>query len=95
MEFDARQVARVASLARIALSPEEAARHAAELSSILDFVAQLDTADTAGVEPLAHPLDLPARLRADVVSEADQRDSFLAIAPAAAEGHYLVPKVIE
>jgi aspartyl-tRNA(Asn)/glutamyl-tRNA(Gln) amidotransferase subunit C len=95
MELDARQVAHVARLARIALSPEETTRYAADLSSILDFVARLDGVDTAGVEPLAHPLDLPARLREDVVSEADQRDLFLTVAPAAAEGLYRVPKVIE
>jgi aspartyl-tRNA(Asn)/glutamyl-tRNA(Gln) amidotransferase subunit C len=95
MELDAQQVTRVATLARIALSAEEAANYASDLSSILDFVAQLDAADTEGVEPLAHPLDLPARLRPDEVSEADQRETFQAIAPAASEGHYLVPKVIE
>jgi len=95
MELDARQVAHVATLARIALTPEELPRYAAELTSILDFVARLEGADTEGVEPLAHPLDLPARLRADEVSEPDHRESFQAIAPAAAEGLYLVPKVIE
>ena len=51
--------------------------------------------DTTGIEPLAHPLETTQRLRADVVTERNQRDAYQAIAPAVEEGLYLVPRVIE
>ena len=50
---------------------------------------------TTGVEPMAHPLDLSQRLRADAVTETDARAEFQAIAPQTADGLYLVPRVIE
>ena len=55
----------------------------------------MDEIDTSAVEPLAHPLDLTARLRPDVVTESDQRELFQTIAPQVERGLYLVPKVIE
>ena len=51
--------------------------------------------DTSGIEPMSHPQESAARLREDVVTEADQRAAFQAIAPQAEGGLYLVPKVIE
>ena len=66
------------------------------LSSILDFVGELDRADTAGVEPMAHPLPGQAqRLRRDVVTEQDHHERYQANAPQVEAGLYLVPKVIE
>jgi len=59
------------------------------------FVEQLDSTDTGGVTPMAHPLDAVQRLRADEVTETDQRERFQAIAPAVEDGLYLVPKVID
>jgi aspartyl-tRNA(Asn)/glutamyl-tRNA(Gln) amidotransferase subunit C len=55
----------------------------------------MNTIDTSGIEPLAHPMDIRARLRADEVTETDQRAHFQQNAPATEDGHYLVPKVIE
>ncbi|MCB1866606.1 MAG: Asp-tRNA(Asn)/Glu-tRNA(Gln) amidotransferase subunit GatC [Chromatiales bacterium] len=89
------EVARIAHLARLALAPEEAAHSAGELSRILDLVDQMEATDTRHVEPMAHPLDLAQRLRADEVSETDQRGRFQAIAPAVEDGLYLVPRVVE
>ena len=51
--------------------------------------------DTHGVAPLAHPLELKQTLRADAVTETDQREKFQAIAPQADAGLYLVPRVVE
>lgn len=95
MQLTEQEVQGVAKLARLALPTDEATRLASDLSSILGFVEQLEAATTAAIEPLAHPLELTARLRADVVTEPDQRDRFLGLAPAADAGMYLVPKVIE
>ena len=86
---------RLAELARIELTAEHAAAFRADLERVLALVDRLQAVDTSGVEPMSHPLDLPQRLREDAVTEPDQRDVLLALAPAAENGLYLVPKVIE
>lgn len=86
----------IARLARLAISEQDIPRYADNLSRILDFVAQLDQADTSHVAPMAHPLSsLTQRLRDDVVTETSQRDLFQENAPQVDAGLYLVPKVIE
>ena len=95
MSISSDEVRKVAHLARIQVSADQLTSYAAELSTILELVAQLDGADTAQVLPLAHPIDASQRLRADAVAETDQRRRFQAIAPAVQDGLYLVPKVIE
>lgn len=95
MSLNSKEVGAVAHLARLSLTDEEATRYARELSAILELVGELSRVDTSNVEPMAHPLGMTQRLRADVVSEPDQRDAFLAIAPATDEGLFLVPRVIE
>ncbi|SEP93775.1 aspartyl/glutamyl-tRNA(Asn/Gln) amidotransferase subunit C [Solimonas aquatica] len=88
-------IRQVAHLARLELKPEQVAHYSQQLSDIMTLVDQLSSVDTAGVEPMAHPLDMHQRLRSDVVSEPDQREQFQAIAPEVDNGLYLVPKVIE
>lgn len=95
MSLSSENVKQVAHLARLELPAERIAAYTAQLSSILDLVGQLSRADTAGVEPMAHPLDMHQRLRPDAVTEADRREAFQAIAPETEGGLYLVPKVIE
>ena len=95
MSLDAEQVRRVAALARLAVSEQDLSAYASELSQILDMVDQLTQADTAQVEPMAHPLNMVQRLRADAVSETDQRERFQQAAVATERGHYRVPRVIE
>ena len=95
MSLGSDEVVRIAHLARLALEPEAVEGYARDLSSILAFVEQLDAADTNGITPMAHPQDASQRLRADEVSERNQRDRFQALAPQAEAGLYLVPKVIE
>lgn len=95
MSLDKTTVEQIARLARLSVGPEEVAGYQAELGQILDLVNQLEAAATASVEPLAHPLDLSARLRPDEVTETDQRDTFQSQAPAVESGYYLVPKVID
>jgi aspartyl-tRNA(Asn)/glutamyl-tRNA(Gln) amidotransferase subunit C len=95
MPLDRQQVQRIAHLARLEISEREADAYVAALSRILGLVEQMNAVDTTGVAPMAHPMDGGLRLRADAVTEADQRDRFLQLAPAAEAGLYLVPKVIE
>lgn len=85
----------IAHLARLEIREADISAYADNLSRILDFVKQLEAADCEGVTPMAHPLDMSQRLRADEVSETDQRDRYQENAPQVDAGLYLVPKVIE
>ena len=89
------QVTRIAHLARLELSPADAAAMQHEMSAILAMVDQMAAVDTAGVEPMAHPQEAAQRLRDDAVTEPDRREAFQEIAPATHEGLYVVPQVIE
>jgi aspartyl-tRNA(Asn)/glutamyl-tRNA(Gln) amidotransferase subunit C len=92
-------VKRIAHLARLELADAEAAHTLAQLNEIFGLVEQMQAVDTAGIEPLAHPIEqienVALRLREDVVSETVQRDAYQRVAPAVQDGLYLVPKVIE
>ena len=95
MSLDKDQVQHIAMLARLRLADDEFEETVDKLSRIVDFVDQLSTAATDDVTPMAHPLNLSQRLRADEVSETDARDDLQKNAPEVADGLYLVPKVIE
>ena len=88
-------VQRIAHLARLELSPAEAAAMQQQMNDILAMVDQMGAVDTKGVEPMSHPQEVTQRLREDVVTETDQRERFQSIAPQVEDGLYLVPKVIE
>lgn len=93
------QLQRIALLARIAVSPEEANGVTDRLNQVLGLIDQLQAVDTRGIEPMSHALDaqlaVQQRLRPDTVTEPDRRAEFQAVAPAVEGGLYLVPKVIE
>ena len=96
MALTREQIAGIATLARLELSPEEVPVYQESLSRILDFVSALDRADTTNVTPMAHPLPgLTQRLRPDVATEVDCHERYQLNAPLTAAGLYLVPKVIE
>lgn len=89
------QVEHIAFLARLKLGDGEFDDVVDKLSRIVDFVDRLQSAATDKVLPMAHPLALSQRLRADVVTERIDRDAIQANAPAVRDGYYLVPKVLE
>ncbi|WP_346839290.1 Asp-tRNA(Asn)/Glu-tRNA(Gln) amidotransferase subunit GatC [Microbulbifer sp. SAOS-129_SWC] len=95
MAVDAQTVEKLAELARIAISEETVEEVSNRLGDVLKLVDQLQAVNTDGVEPMAHPLDAEQVLRADAVTEGDQREAFQAIAPQTEAGLYLVPKVID
>ena len=95
MSLTNNDVKKIAHLARLNLTEKDLALYTPQLSNILDFVAEMNKANTDDLEPLAHPYDLNQRLREDAVTETDQRAAFQAIAPQVEAGLYLVPKVIE
>ncbi len=93
------QIRRIARLARIDLREDQSATVLERLNRVLGLIDQLQAVDTEGIEPMSHALDaqLPQGqpLRPDAVTETDRRGRFQAVAPAVADGLYLVPKVIE
>ena len=95
MALDAAEIRKIAHLARLGINAEDIPEYSRNLSDILAFVEQLNAVDTTGVEPLAHPLEAAQRLRADEVTEGDNRDNFQQVAPETESGLYLVPQVIE
>lgn len=95
MALKPEDVKSIAHLARLEIREADIPAYADSLSRILDFVQQLDAADTDNVAPMAHPLDMSQRLRADEAIEHDQRDLYQRNAPQVEAGLYLVPKVIE
>ncbi len=95
MSIDTGEIRTIAWLARLAAADDELEQYRRDLDNIFGLVEQINAADTAGVEPLAHPLDIQGRLRPDAVTETDQREKFQAVAPEVEDGYYLVPRVIE
>jgi aspartyl-tRNA(Asn)/glutamyl-tRNA(Gln) amidotransferase subunit C len=95
MSLDKTDVEKIAHLARLAIDEAEVPHYAQDLNNIFNLVEQMSAADTNKIPPMAHPLDAHQRLRADEVTETDQREDFQAIAPKTEAGVYLVPQVIE
>ena len=95
MAIDKSEIEKLSRLARISVSEEDSADVAERITRILSLVDQLQAVDTTSIAPMSHPLDAVQRLRADEVTELNQREAFQAIAPNAEQGLYLVPKVID
>jgi aspartyl-tRNA(Asn)/glutamyl-tRNA(Gln) amidotransferase subunit C len=96
MALTREQIDNIAHLARLELNEAEVPVYQQSLSAILEFVGQLNRAQTKEVTPMAHPLPGQAqRMRPDEVTETDQRERYQANAPQVQAGLYLVPKVIE
>ncbi len=96
MAIDIKDVNNIAHLARLHLSAAEQQEALDSITNILKVIDGMQALDTTSVEPLAHANDAASqRLREDVVTEPNQRDKVLAIAPSADRGLFLVPKVLE
>lgn len=95
MTIDSEQITHIARLARLRTDPEKSAYYATQLNRIMELVERMNAIDTTGIEPMAHPRDSALRLREDVITESNQREAFQAIAPAAEDGLYLVPRVLD
>jgi aspartyl-tRNA(Asn)/glutamyl-tRNA(Gln) amidotransferase subunit C len=88
-------VARIAHLARIEIDADAARDVHAKLDAIFGLINALLAIDTTGVEPMSHAQDLSLPLRDDVATETDRHADYQRVAPAVADGLYLVPRVIE
>jgi len=95
MSIEKSDIEKIASLARIRVDQSAIPEIANRINDILKMVDSMQAVNTADIEPMANPLDAVQRLRADLVTERNQREAFQAIAPQVDQGLYLVPKVIE
>jgi aspartyl-tRNA(Asn)/glutamyl-tRNA(Gln) amidotransferase subunit C len=95
MALDKQTVHDIARLARLHIDDAETEKYQSALSNILSLVEQMETCDTTDIEPMTHPFDATLRLRADEVTETNNRDKYQAVAPDTQDGLYLVPKVID
>ncbi|MFI4956422.1 MAG: Asp-tRNA(Asn)/Glu-tRNA(Gln) amidotransferase subunit GatC [Gammaproteobacteria bacterium] len=95
MTISQEQIKGVAYLARLGLSDSDVPVYANNLNNILALMAQMQAVDTTDVAPMAHAFDATQPLRPDAITEGNERDELLAIAPATEFGLYLVPQVIE
>ena len=95
MSVDLATVKRVAHLARIAVSEDEANRMMGELNGILGFVEQLSEVDVTGVEPMTSVTPMAMKKRIDQVTDGDKADDIVANAPVTDRNFFLVPKVVE
>lgn len=95
MALDESELEKIAHLARLHITKAESEEVMLRITDILALIDEMQSINTNDVAPLAHPLDLLQRLRADEITERDYRDELQSLAPEAQEGLYLVPKVIE
>jgi aspartyl-tRNA(Asn)/glutamyl-tRNA(Gln) amidotransferase subunit C len=95
MAIDAATVRKVAHLARIKTPEDRLESLARELTGILNWIEQLDEVDIEGVEPMTSNVSQPLRLREDVVTDGNKVAEVLSNAPKAADGFFVVPKVVE
>lgn len=95
MAISPQDINKIARLSRLQVDESDIPALTERLSNILHMVDRMQDVDTSGVEPMGHPRDETQRLRADVVTETNQREQLQSVAPAVENGLFLVPKVIE
>ena len=95
MSLDKETIKNIANLARIRVPDDNLDHLTKELSSIMDWVEQLNSVNTDGVEPLASVIDVTLPLREDKITDGDCRNKILANGPEVEDGYFAVPKVIE
>ena len=88
-------VEKIARLSRLSLTEAEKAQNLKELNDIFSLVDKMQTVDTDGIEPMAHPHEVALRLREDAVTETDRAAEYQAVAPEVRNRLYIVPQVIE
>ena len=86
---------RVAALARLSFSDDEAVRIGADLEAILGYVETLDELDTDGIQPMSHVIPLDTPMRGDRAVAALDPELAISNAPARDGSAFVVPKVIE
>jgi aspartyl-tRNA(Asn)/glutamyl-tRNA(Gln) amidotransferase subunit C len=95
MQINEATVRKIAHLARIKVSDEEAKALESELSSILDWVEQLNEVDTDNVEPMTSAVETAMKMREDVVTDGGYANRITRNAPMSDDNFFVVPKVVE
>ena len=95
MALENADIDKITILARLQVTPRETSDYANSISSILSLIDQMQQVSTEGIEPLSNPHDASQRLRKDEVTCDNQLEAFIALAPSAQDGLYLVPKVLD
>ena len=95
MQVDEATVRRIARLARIKVTAQEAKALETEISGILDWVKQLDEVDVANVEPMTRVIPMTLKKREDTVTDGEIPEQVLANAPKREGDFFVVPKVVE
>ena len=95
MQVNQAVVLTVAELTQLNIDAQDIDSYAADMTKVLAMVAQMQSVDTTGIEPMSNPQDAVQRLRADAVTETNQRDVFQQLAPETDAGFYLVTRVVE
>jgi aspartyl-tRNA(Asn)/glutamyl-tRNA(Gln) amidotransferase subunit C len=95
MQVDEATVRRIARLARIKITEEEAKGLVKELSGILNWVEQLGEVDTSAVEPMTRVVPIELTKREDAVTDGGKAQDILKNAPMAEDGFFVVPKIVE
>ena len=93
--MDKKTVTTISYLSRLKIDGEKEEKVIKDLSNIIEFVDQLNDADTSEVEPLANPLEKTAKTRVDEVTAKNLKEELLQIAPSSNEDYFLVPRVVE
>ena len=95
MKLDTNTINKIAKLARIKLSEEEARDSLKDMNSILDWVEQLNEVNTDSIEPLANISSSILPKRKDESKDVNSSDEILQNSPDKLEGYFAVPKVVE
>jgi aspartyl-tRNA(Asn)/glutamyl-tRNA(Gln) amidotransferase subunit C len=95
MQFSSEDVQKVAALAKLEFSPAELEQFTSQLGRIVSLVEQLGEVETAGVEPMAHPLDVHSATRPDQLRDGLTREQALANSPKHNGEYFLVPPVMQ
>ena len=95
MALTLNDVEKIAKLSRLSLSETEKAQNLQQLNDVFALVEKMQSVDTDGVEPMAHPHEVALRLRADAVTERDHAAEYQGVAPEVRNRLYIVPQVIE
>jgi aspartyl-tRNA(Asn)/glutamyl-tRNA(Gln) amidotransferase subunit C len=95
MSVDVATVKRVARLARLAVTEDEAEKMTGELNGILGFIEQLSEVDVSGIEPMTSVTPMAMKKRADVVTDGNIAEKVVANAPLTDSNFFQVPKVVE
>ena len=95
MSLTLNDVEKIAKLSRLTLSDDEKNSTLEKLNAVFELVEKMQTVNTDGVDPMAHPHEVALRLREDTVTESDHAAEYLAVAPEVRDRMYIVPHVIE